>query len=54
MVFIYFLGDSVACLKAAISIMTNLPVETVREPLQTLWEGTITKMKNKLHEIGII
>ncbi|KAG5887695.1 hypothetical protein JTB14_002016 [Gonioctena quinquepunctata] len=51
---IYCNGDMVAALKAAISIMTNLPVEIVREPLQTLWDGTITKMKNKLHEIGII
>ncbi|CAG9839927.1 unnamed protein product [Diabrotica balteata] len=51
---IYCNGDMVATLKAAISIMTNLAVETVREPLQTVWEGTITKMKNKLHEIGII
>ncbi|KAJ8943004.1 hypothetical protein NQ318_008322 [Aromia moschata] len=51
---IYCNGDAVAMLKAAISIITNLPVETVREPLQTAWEGTLTKMKNKLHEIGII
>ncbi|CAH1169810.1 unnamed protein product [Phaedon cochleariae] len=51
---IYGNGDMVACLKAAIGIMTNLPVDTVREPLQTLWDGTVVKMKNKLHEIGII
>ncbi|CAG9857872.1 unnamed protein product [Phyllotreta striolata] len=51
---IYCNGDMVSTLKAAISIMTNLPVDTVREPLQTVWEGTIIKMKNKLHEIGII
>lgn len=41
-------------MKAAISIITNLPIETVREPLQTVWEGTLSKMKNKLREIGII
>nr|CAH7724292.1 unnamed protein product [Callosobruchus chinensis] len=51
---IYCNGDMVATLKAAISIVTNLPMEVVREPLQTVWEGTYTKMKNKLHEIGII
>ncbi|KAJ8979646.1 hypothetical protein NQ317_001353 [Molorchus minor] len=51
---IYCNGDAVAMLKAAISIMTNLSVEPVREPLQTAWEGTLTKMKSKLHEIGII
>ncbi|XP_056636425.1 N-acetylneuraminate lyase-like [Diorhabda sublineata] len=51
---IYCNGDMVATLKAAISIMTNLAVETVREPLQTVWEGTIVKMRSKLHEIGII
>ncbi|KAJ8926546.1 hypothetical protein NQ314_021085 [Rhamnusium bicolor] len=51
---IYGNGDAVAMLKAAISIITNLPIETVREPLQTMWEGTMAKMKSKLHEIGII
>ncbi|KAJ8924059.1 hypothetical protein NQ315_006836 [Exocentrus adspersus] len=51
---IYCNGDAVATMKAAISIITNLPLETVREPLQTVWEGTLAKMKNKLHEIGII
>ncbi|XP_018578106.1 N-acetylneuraminate lyase isoform X2 [Anoplophora glabripennis] len=51
---IYCNGDAVATMKAAISIITNLPIETVREPLQTVWEGTLSKMRNKLREIGII
>lgn len=41
-------------LKAAMAIITKLPMDTVREPLQTLWEGTVLKMREKLREIGII
>ncbi|CAG9764279.1 unnamed protein product [Ceutorhynchus assimilis] len=47
-------GEMVPTLKAAMSIITKLPMDTVREPLQTLWEGTVLKMKEKLREIGII
>lgn len=51
---IYSHGEMVPTLKAAMSIITKLPMDTVREPLQTLWEGTVMKMREKLREIGII
>ncbi|XP_050293552.1 N-acetylneuraminate lyase-like isoform X2 [Anthonomus grandis grandis] len=51
---IYGHGEIVPALKAAMSIITKLPMDTVRDPLQTLWEGTVVKMREKLREIGII
>lgn len=51
---IYNHGEMVPTLKAAMSIITKLPMDTVRDPLQTLWDGTVSKMREKLREIGII
>ncbi|KAL1501007.1 hypothetical protein ABEB36_006413 [Hypothenemus hampei] len=51
---IYNHGETVPALKAAMTIITKLPMDTVREPLQTIWEGTVLKMREKLREIGII
>ncbi|RZC32597.1 N-acetylneuraminate lyase A, partial [Asbolus verrucosus] len=46
-------GDSIAAFKAATDIITNTCGTTTREPLQSLWEGTIKKMQSKLRELGV-
>ncbi|XP_060526604.1 N-acetylneuraminate lyase isoform X2 [Cylas formicarius] len=51
---IYNYGEMVPALKAAMSIVTKLPMDTVRDPMQGIWEGTLIKMREKLREIGII
>ncbi|ENN72860.1 N-acetylneuraminate lyase [Dendroctonus ponderosae] len=51
---IYSHGEMVPTLKAAMTIITKLPMDVVREPLQTLWDGTVNRMREKLREIGII
>lgn len=49
-----FLGDTVPALKAAMSIISKLPLGPTREPLEALWEGNLEKMKNELHEMGLV
>ncbi|XP_044265322.1 N-acetylneuraminate lyase-like [Tribolium madens] len=47
-------GDYIAASKAATDIITSTCGTTTREPLQTLWEGTIKKLQCKLRELGVM
>ncbi|KAJ3636821.1 hypothetical protein MTP99_000330 [Tenebrio molitor] len=47
-------GDYIAAFKAATDVITGTCGNTTREPLQTLWEGTIKKMQGKLRELGVM
>lgn len=51
---IFSYGDAVPTLKAAMCLISKLPLGPTREPLEAIWEGNIEKMKNELHEMGLV
>ncbi|XP_044744511.1 N-acetylneuraminate lyase [Coccinella septempunctata] len=51
---IFSYGDTVPALKAAMCIISKLPLGSTREPLEAIWEGNLEKMKNELHEMGLV
>lgn len=51
---IYSYGNNVAGLKTGMKIITSLPILTVREPMDIIWEGNRDKIKKKLQEVGVV